>query len=87
MLMQMTFKGSDTAFGVDRRKAETVARRVAKAARTRAIAMWNQGKYRDFFRSVEEIADFAYDFAYKTALRKTIARQKARKSGYRLFSD
>jgi hypothetical protein len=85
MLMNTAMKGSNTTIGVDRKKADTIARRIAKAARTRAIELWSQGQYRDFFRSEQEFVDFAYDYSYKTALRKAIAKQKARKSGYRFF--
>jgi len=66
---------SDINKPVDRKKADKVARRVARAGRTKAITAWHEGKYRDFFYSVEQLADFAYDYAYKSALRKAIAKQ------------
>ncbi|MBK8162909.1 MAG: hypothetical protein IPK65_07140 [Gammaproteobacteria bacterium] len=86
MLMHKTLKDGETSDGVDQKKAETIARRVARSARNRAVVAWSQGKYRDLFQSEQVFLDFAYDYTYKMALRKTLARQKARSSGYRLFS-
>jgi hypothetical protein len=85
MLMRCVSNAGFTPNGVDRAKAETVARRVAKAARAKANAAWDRGQYRDLFHGREEFLDFAYEYTYRTALRRTLARQKARLAGYKMY--
>jgi hypothetical protein len=85
MLMQRVLRISATPNGVDHRKAETIARRVAKAAHAKAVIAWDRGQYRDLFRSRQEFLDFAYEYTYRTALRRTLARQKARLAGYKMY--
>jgi hypothetical protein len=85
MLMRCISNISFTPNGVDQAKAETAARRVAKAAHTKAIVAWGRGQYRDLFRTQEEFLDFAYEYTYRTALRRTLARQKARLAGYKMY--
>jgi rhamnogalacturonyl hydrolase YesR len=87
MLMHGSPNRSDINNPVDRKKADTVARRVARAERTKAITAWHEGKYRDFFHCVEQLAEFAYDYSYKSALKKAIARQIAPNVGHQIKLD
>lgn len=80
MTMQIALEGIDTSNGVDRKKADAVAQRIARSARTKAVATWNPtcavGK--------EMYADIAFKLTYEVAFVKAIAKQLAKKHGYRI---
>lgn len=78
MLMNTRLKVRDTTGGVDRKHADAIARRTAKAALIKATVLWDLGQYRDFFRSEQEFLDFAYDYTYQSVLRKAIAKQRVK---------
>jgi hypothetical protein len=70
----------DAGFGgVDRKKADALARRLARAARAKAMVIWNPA----CVVGREMYADIAYKLTYEVAFVKAMARQKGRKFGYK----
>jgi hypothetical protein len=65
--------------GIDRKKADALARRIARTARAKAIVTWNPtcmvGK--------EMYADIAYKLTYEVAFVKAIAKQKGKRFGFK----
>jgi hypothetical protein len=79
MTILIALEDDGTFGGIDRKKADALARRVAKAARTKAIFTWNPtcmvGK--------EMYADIAYKLTYEVAFVKAIAKQKGKRFGFK----
>jgi hypothetical protein len=67
--------------GIDRKRANAIAERVARWARLRADAVWSPAHIlsREFFTQC------AYTYAYEVAFVKAIAKQKALIAGYQYF--
>jgi hypothetical protein len=80
MTMQIALESIDTSDWVDRRKADAVAQRVARSARTKATATWNP----TCVVSREMYADIAFKLTYEVAFVKSIVKQKAKRYGYRI---
>jgi hypothetical protein len=78
MTMNIALKGSDITNGVDRKKADTLANRVARMARSRAVAAWNPSCR----VSLEVFADHTYNDIYDVAFLKAITKQKVKKLNY-----
>jgi hypothetical protein len=78
MTMQLSLRGNDTSNGVDRKKADAVATRVARAAQAKALAEWDpRNEY-----SRETFAARAYAAAYEAAFLKAVAKQRTLRINY-----
>lgn len=78
MTVHIALNGNDTSGEINRKKAHEIAKRIANAARTKALAAWNPSTN----RSQEVFADCAYSVAYEIAFVKAIAKQKMKKILY-----
>lgn len=78
MTMHIALTGSDASNGVDRKKADAIATKVARAAHSKALVTWDpRNEY-----SREMFADRAYAAAYEEAFLKAIVKQKTIRRNY-----
>ena len=81
MTMSIAISSEEIAAGIDRKRANDIAERVARWVQIRANAAWTPSNLltREFFTQC------AYNYAYEVAFVKAIAKQKAMLMGYRHF--